>query len=356
MRGIAQAQSEFNENQGLNAKLLNIVIGDDNGEQTIAQKVAQEFIKDHRILGVIGHTGSSNTLAALDKYNPANLAIISATSTSTKLSGEEVFYRTVSSDQKHGKILAEYSKKEKIKKIAVFYKQGDSYSDSLKTEFENSLKQPPGNIGVVRRRNIGDQKIDESFETYLIYREKVDGVVFLPNIELISSVIKITGELAKDRSNLNQKIKILGGDTLYGADIIKQGKQNIEGLVLAIPWFAGDPTVKTFAEKACKRWEGGVSWRTAASYDATKAFLQAISRSKDLTRKSVLNNLKSVNLPATETSGYPLQFQNGELSQQRAVLVKVVKNDDQFTQKTKSDRNYSCKNFKESGFHLELVE
>ncbi|TFI55896.1 hypothetical protein BLD44_000705 [Mastigocladus laminosus UU774] len=354
LRGVAHAQTTFNNKNGFNGKLLNIIIADDYGDPEYAKKVAQELIKDKKVLGVIGHTASSVSKAALTQYTPVDLAMISPSSTSTKLSNQKVFYRTVTSDARTSESLAKYAIDNQLKKVVIFYKKGDTSSESLKEEFEKFFKNQQAGRSVILSIDLANPHLIASYEAFRTYQNQADGVVFFPNLELVSTVIEIARELKKNRENLAHNFKILGGDGLYGADIIKLGKETIEGLIIGIPWFSGDRNSTDFADKACLRWGGGVNWRTFASYDATQAFIKAISESKNPTRKTVLEKLKDIQLSPDETSGSPLQFQAGERRDQQAVLVRVVKNSSDF--RNKSDRKYPCKSFEESGFHLELVE
>ncbi|RAM52255.1 MAG: hypothetical protein C6Y22_07190 [Hapalosiphonaceae cyanobacterium JJU2] len=360
LRGVALAQSEFNEtNKKLGKPLLNIVIADDYGDEEYAKKVAQNLIKDNRVLGVIGHGPSSVSYAAVGEYDAVGLAMISPISTSTRLSWKEfkyknnVFYRTVASDQAIGERLAKYTIKKNLKRIVIYYKKDDVSSESITGQFKKFFEDKQAGRSVILTRDIASPGLQTSYEAFQVFQNKADGVVFLPSLDLVSRIVEISHELKKNKENLDRNLQLLAASSLYSTEIIRQGKDDIEGLVMTIPWFSGEPNAKDFANKACTIPEVRVSSRTAGSYDATKAFLQvisqSISQSKNPTRQSVLDNLKSVNLPATETSGYPLQFQNGERSQQRAVLAKIVRsNNDSQLEK--------CKNFEESGFHLELVD
>ncbi len=369
LRGVAQAQSEFNQQQESNDPLLNIVIADDHGDPEYAKKVAKELIKDKRVLGVIGHSASSISYAVVGEYSNAGLVMISPSSSSTKLSWEElkkddkvvyknkVFYRATSSDIKIGETMAQYVIKKHIKKIVVFHKEGDTSSESIKTQFKKFFENKQAGRRVVLVKDLASIYLDASNEADHIFDQQADGVVFLPSLDLVSTIIEILREIKKDKRKLPPNFKIITATGLYSADFIKQGKDALEGLVLATTWFAGDPdpNVKTFADKVCSRWEEGITSRTAAAYDATKALIKAMSDSKNPpTRETVLAQLKDVRLSATETSGYPLQFQNGELHNPQNFLIQIVKN--RSDTKNNTDPKYPCKSFEESGFHLELVK
>ncbi|GAX36448.1 ABC transporter substrate-binding protein [Nodularia sp. NIES-3585] len=343
LRGVAQAQNEFNQRDGINSQLLNIIIADDNNDSNQGQRVAQEFIKDKNVLGVIGHNGSSVSQAAVLKYQNSGLAMISPTSTSTELNQKNypVFFRTIPSDAKNGEVLANYAIETGIKKVVIFYRDQDIYSESLKEAFKNTFEDEDRKV--VNTINLADPNLDAfNVVARSVVKNQADAAIFFPNLEAISTVINIAREKQNITPQLGKNLDLLGGDALYGADTLRQGNKAVEGLVLAIPWFGEESN--SFAQEACNTWGGGVSWRTAASYDATQAFIAAISKSENPTRTSVLENLKSIRLPPEETSGNELDFQNGERNQE-PVLVRVV-----------SGRGNNCSGLDQGGFYFEKVE
>lgn len=191
--------------------------------------------------------------------------------------------------------------------------------------FTKAFKNKGGKV--VRSRNLADPKLDASYEVYLsVVQDEAHAAVFFPNIELISTVINMARarEQQKIPKYLGKNLRLLGGDALYGVDTLKLGNEALEGLVLAIPWSPEASYSKKFAQRACNQWGQGISWRTAASYDATLAFIQAILESKNPSRQSVLEKLKSIKLPADKTSGDALAFQDGEPRNKTPVLVKIV--------------------------------
>ncbi|MGK7885971.1 MAG: amino acid ABC transporter substrate-binding protein, partial [Crocosphaera sp.] len=75
---------------------------------------------------------------------------------------------------------------------------------------------------------------------------------------------------------------------------------------------------------------GRVSWRTATSYDATKAFTKALSG--NATRNSVLTKLQQTNLSPSETSGDPLQFLKSGDRNTDPFLVRVIPKSSNFSE------------------------
>jgi len=290
--------------------------------------VAQQLIQDQNVLGVIGHFTSVTSQAALADYEKASIAMISPNSTSTSLSGlkNKVFFRTVTSDIESTKKLADYAAIKGYKKVVIFYNPDNIYSQSLYTEFKKSFR----NGEVIRSINLALPTLNASAEVLLsVFKDQADAIILFPNTELISVVIEIIRAQEKlvnqGSKKLPMKLPMLGVDALYNPEILESGGEAVEGLVLAVPWFAGEENSKEFADKASKRWGGQISWRTATTYDATQAFIKAISMSNNPSRQTVLQNLKSVNILSNETSGYPLKFDSKGDRQQEPVLVKVVK-------------------------------
>jgi branched-chain amino acid transport system substrate-binding protein len=325
LRGVAQAQNQFNQNKGLNSRLLEIVIANDSNIEK-AKEVAQELIKDSSILGVIGHISSDATKIALPEYEKAKLAVISPTSTSILLNNP-VFFRAVSSDEIAGQKLSQYVYKNlNLKKAVIFVSPNEnSYSKSISEEFTKSFEKLGGKVV---KKYLLDSKsdFDKIMESVNKYNAKV-GMLF-PDTENTSNAIDIAkANLQFNETNKNspdkQTLSLLGGHTLYSNDTLSNGGKAVEGMILSVPWFRDQPEAKPFAQKSKQLWGGDISWRTATSYDATQAFIQALSKSNNPSRTTVLEGLQKVNLKSSETSGYPLQFTEDREGKGESILVEI---------------------------------
>ncbi|MFN6513790.1 MAG: ABC transporter substrate-binding protein [Nostoc sp. CreGUA01] len=310
LRGVAQSQEQFNVNGGRDGRLLQIIIANDGGDPNKAKQIAEELVKDQSILTVIGHGSSKTTQAGLDIYKRADIPIISPTSTANTLQGKN-FFRTTPSDAALGEKLGTYATNYPLKKVVIVYNPVDSYSNSLREEFEKNfegqiidridLKDPTLNI---------EQKLKDSAE------QQVQAVILFPDVENTATAL----DVAKVNVNNNLRLKLLAGDSLYNNKTLDDAKNVYEGLVLVVPWFREAPQAQNFSQTAKQFWGGEISWRTATSYDATQAFLKSLS--SRASTATILQQLQNLNLPAKITSGNELKFQNGE-RQSKAILVKV---------------------------------
>jgi ABC-type branched-subunit amino acid transport system substrate-binding protein len=324
LRGVAQAQNQFNQNKGLNGRLVEIVIANDSNKEK-AKEVAQELIKDSSILGVVGHKSSDATKEALPEYAKAKLAVISPTSTSIFLNNP-VFFRTVYSDESAGKKLAEYAYKGlKLKKAVIFANPNSPYSNSIREIFTNQFEKLGGEV--VHKPLIDLTAATFDPEKEVAKSDKAEAALLLPDTQSVEIAFKIAKEITKRNETLKTQnpprpeLKMLGGDTLYQGATLISDRKNVEGLIIAVPWFRETPQAQLFAKKADKQWGGGISWRTATSFDATWMLIKALSNNPS--RSTVLGGLENVSLSANETSGYPLEFTSQRERQGESILVEI---------------------------------
>ena len=317
LRGVAQAQDKLNsEKNGIDGRLVEIVIANDGNEPEIAAQVAEALSDDPTVLGVIGHNSSSASKAALDVYERAGLAMISPTSTSTDLQGD-VFFRTVPSDAAAGETLADYTNNRLgITKATIFYNPESSYSASLRASFETQFTALGGDVFSI---DMTAPDLNAGIEVATnVSKDSAEAILLFPDTAYTSVAIELTRATAQLG---NDQLRLLAGDSLYSIDTLTNGGTSVEGLIVAIPWFVTSPKSADFAASGEQRWNGAVNWRTAMSYDATQVFLAALS--EDATRNSVLAALESVTLSEAETSGEAFQFTEDGERRSEPLLVEV---------------------------------
>ncbi|MBW4677735.1 MAG: ABC transporter substrate-binding protein [Desmonostoc geniculatum HA4340-LM1] len=329
LRGVAQAQNQFNQQNGLQGRLVEIVIADDDNNEDTAKRIADELVKDESILGVIGHGSSKVTNAALSIYTKANLAIVSSTSTSIDLRGS-VFFRILPSDKATGEKLAKYALKNNFKKIVIFCNPVDPYSRSIKEEFRFTfVKNQREEVVPSSCINLADPNLDVAQEVKNLLNDPlVEAIALFPDtdksIEVAMDIAKTyndsVGNLRKSNNNVEQlkQIKVLAGDSLYKPEVAN----TLKDLILAVPWFRDAPKSRGFAQKAENQWGGGVSWRTATSFDATQAFIESFKLSPKVSRVTVLENLPKINI-SESTSGEQLKFDSSREINKPATLIMV---------------------------------
>jgi branched-chain amino acid transport system substrate-binding protein len=137
LRGVAQSQNEINQAGGIDSKLLQVEIANDNNDPAIAKQIAAAFVKDSSILGVIGHNASEASIAAAPIYQEGGLVMISPTSVARNLSGiGSHIFRTTPNSKAMATALAGYVTQTARKtKVAICSASKTEASQSFQEEF-----------------------------------------------------------------------------------------------------------------------------------------------------------------------------------------------------------------------------
>ena len=338
LRGVAQVQSELNcgleeisraiqDTQhtlncqgGINGKLLQVEIADDEDNSDFVKQVAKAFVDDPNILGVIGHHSSNTTLAAGSIYGKNGLVVISSISTSVSLTGfNDYVFRTVPSDAIAAKNLVDYMlKKLGPVNVAVAYHPGSAYSESLKNEFQKRL--PSRKFVFECDLSPGSFSAGECVNQ--AKRQKAKVLLLIPDTK--GDLNKVLGIV---NSN-NGELKLLGGDAMYNSRTLSDaGKAAAQSeLVVAVPWHSLN---SEFARKAKTFWNGDVNWRTATAYDATMAIVEGLRRiNGNPDRQQLRQVLSSPDFSADGATG-KVEFEpsgDRKVSTNVGVLVQVKPN------------------------------
>jgi branched-chain amino acid transport system substrate-binding protein len=305
LRGVADTQTEFNEHGGYNGRLLEIDIRNDGNRPSDAQEIAQLFADDLSILAIVGHHSSESTKAALSIYERNSIVVISPTSTSSTLSGR-TFFRTVGSTKAVANKYTQYIMDcLKLDKIAVIYHRGNAFSETLKNDFGNAfrigLKGKSGQI--TQSLDIKDVSLNilESIEEI---KQNSDAVLVISSIETNSVAIAITNKNTQQPPS--QRLKLLFTTSLPETLILEKGGASLEGVALVSPRLT---TESEYIQYAKDRWQQpDINWRVVTAYNATQAIIKAIKSSTEVTRETILENLKTIGLDEDESSGFGLSW------------------------------------------------
>ncbi|MGL5083119.1 MAG: ABC transporter substrate-binding protein [Microcoleaceae cyanobacterium] len=335
LRGIAQAQTEQNCGQssqqisqvlqanfnclGQNSTFVKVTIGDDEYEPNVAEKIAESFVQNPNILGVIGHHSSDMTLRAGAIYEKHQLAAISSTSTSIRISNFNPYvFRTVPNDT-----IAAQSLKNHLEstlgmgtKVAAAYVPNNAYSDSLTQEFSRVSAQP-----FVHECDLSTSNFNAADCLTKAQQKGAKALLLVPATDrsLSEAILAIT--------NNNGRLQLLAGDSVYSPKILQNSGQNaVAGtLTVAVPWHRSEQS--KFAQQAEQFWQAAVSWRTATTYDATQALIHAINQcGNSCHRRQVQQILSSPDFSAEGATG-TVEFEpSGDrklTSDELSVLVQV---------------------------------
>jgi branched-chain amino acid transport system substrate-binding protein len=267
LRGLAQVQHEVNNKGGVDKKLLQIYIVDDN--QKTAKEVAEKFVKDSQLMAVIGHSFKESLLAAAEVYK-GKIAIISP----LKISERELPYGGVFSLTPNPRAIADALVKHikslppETRKVAICYDPENFESTLFKDQFIRSLfaenQSEYIDIGCSFGSNFNpSDAIDQAIQ------QKVRTLVLSSSLESRDQAIQI-------KHKNSDRLLLLGNSALYAPEVLVNEGGKPEKLIVAVVW---DEAIarREFIELAREIYgTSAVSWRTALVYDALKSITQAI--------------------------------------------------------------------------------
>ncbi|MBD6617199.1 ABC transporter substrate-binding protein [Komarekiella sp. 'clone 1'] len=323
LRGVAQAQDEFNQDYKTKKIGLKILVVSDNNKIEDSQKIAENLVKKRDVLAVIGHFRSDTTIEAVNVYQEQNLLLVSATATSEDLSTvcksnyPNCFFRVVPSNRVIAKTLADYLKQENKRKAAIFFNPGSNYSKSLQAQMKARFSELGGQV-------VAEIPLSDNLESTIdqVREQKADAIVLFPTSDGLTSdpAVQVI-EYAK-----KYKYLIVGGDSLDSNKLIKAIAENEAGSVVAIPWHSKSFFNQELPKQINKLWGKAENWHTALSYDATRALLAALEKTSSPSRVNVQRAMADTNFKATGITGVISFKPSGDRSEENIHLVKVVRN------------------------------
>jgi branched-chain amino acid transport system substrate-binding protein len=314
LRGVAQAQDEINRAGGIDGKLLQVEIANDNNDPVIAKQIAAAFIKDSSILGVIGHNASEASIAAAPIYQEGGLVMISPTSVARNLSGiGSHIFRTTPNSKAMATALASYVTQTARKtKVAVCSASKTEASQSFQEEFTTAFFENGGKI-VNIPCDFSDPNFNASDVPAKAISAGAEALLLAPSLNSINQSIDVL-------QAAQRKLTVFGSQTMYGMETLKQGQSDANGMVLSVPWHPSLAAGSAFAVNAKKLWGGSGNWRTAMSYDATWAIRSGLQ--SGTTREQLQQALSNSGFSAKGATG-AIQFLPSGDRMMKVVLVKV---------------------------------
>ncbi|MES2868350.1 MAG: branched-chain amino acid ABC transporter substrate-binding protein [Pseudomonadota bacterium] len=133
MKGAQAAADAINKAGGINGEQIKLVAGDDACEPKQAVAVANRLVDQDKVIGVVGHFCSSNTIPASEVYADAGVIMITPGSTNPQVTerGMDAVFRMCGRDDQQGVVAGDYIVDVlKGKKVAVINDK-DTYGKGL---------------------------------------------------------------------------------------------------------------------------------------------------------------------------------------------------------------------------------
>ncbi|RCJ14683.1 hypothetical protein A6S26_11335 [Nostoc sp. ATCC 43529] len=324
LRGVAQAQNEVNSRGGINGKWLQVGIADDKNDPEFAKKVADEAIKNEKIVAMVGHNASSISQVVAEKYEKAQLVMITPTSYTLNLNNYNYIFKIVPNVNRLAEKLKNYFLNTQSKhNLLICYDRQEPVSESFKESFASSVEN-------YDRCDVSqpDFKAQKALlEAQQSSKLNADSLLLAASISNIDSFINLV--------KANQgKLRLFSSSTLYTEKTLKEGKNYAENMVIVTPWhqdaFPKNPVVESFVKDAKSHWKKTVNWRSAVAYDATKVIIQGLKKiPQQLNTQELRQQLQKQVKNTTNLCGATgkISFTLGKRNEPLAFIIKIVKDE-----------------------------
>ncbi len=274
-RGAELAIKQTNDAGGINGKMIELAIEDDQANPNEATNVAKKIVSDGQISIVVGHFNSACSNAAKDTYNRAGIVEFSPGSTNVDVTRDaEWTFRNLAHDGLQGAFLARYAKALGKTRIALAF-DNDDYGQGLK----EAIKTEAQGLGlqVVREESFIRERTQDFKTIATSLREANPEVIFITG--LYNEAALLTKAVRDDLGWTD--VIIIGSDGVMDPTFVSTAGQAAEGAMVSTPFhFADDASDKAKAFGEAYRAAYGVdpdTW-SALTYDAVMMSLEAIRK------------------------------------------------------------------------------
>ncbi len=324
--GVNLMAAELNRSGGLLGYKVVVVPMDDESDSDVAVDMAAQVQADvaagKKVLGVIGHLNSGQTLAAMEIYKDLPLIIITPTSSEVSIShkGYANFFRVNANDTVQGRVDAEFLVNTLgAKRIAVLHNDTE-YGIGLAQSTVVALQALGAEVVVTLQ--VAEGQDDYTAELPKIQQANPDAI-FYAGYEIEAPFLRF----AVVQAGVN--VPLLASDGAFLAATIDDAEGAAEGMYVS--GFA--PSPKTAVDAAWIRGYQEVEYRNPDTYSingysALQVLAEGVKKANSFDAAAVSNAIKglSVGTPmgqlAFESNGdvreatvYIFQVQNGAFEQ-----------------------------------------
>jgi ABC-type branched-subunit amino acid transport system substrate-binding protein len=270
LKAVSFAQQQWNADPNHTWK-LEVVLVDDRNDKNYVSGLATNILK-RGVMAGIGSYSSEVTLSAKDIYKSNRTVLISSTSTSSELtnkSSDNFFFRVCSNNEISGKQIADYLKRHKYTKIALFHTNGRSFSDSM----TKALKANIQGIDIVKEFNFEGKGAANNY-LQAAKQAGAQAIVLIPDA-YTSEAPERNRLLSIVREN-NGDLPIIGNEVVKDQTLFNFSSKQLQKLVISLPWHSSSYQNNTIALPDFWGNKSQLDHRIAMTYDATQVVIKAL--------------------------------------------------------------------------------
>jgi branched-chain amino acid transport system substrate-binding protein len=317
--GARLAADEANRSGGLRGYQIVVVAKDDESDDEVAVAAANDIAADvkagKRVLGVIGHYNSGQTLAAMEVYKDLPIVIITPTSSEATLTqkGYKNFFRVNANDATQARVDAEYLvNKISAKKIAIVHND-DPYGIGLGNLMADQLGKLGAQVAIKLQVQVEQSK-------YITEVQKIKSAA--PDAVFYAGYEVETPYLRKQLVDAGVKVPFMASDGAFLSATIDEAEGAAEGIYLSN--FAPEP--KAVVQANWIKAYQDVEFRNPDTYSingysAMKVLIEGAKKAGTFDGPRVADALRTLDL--TTPMGKVTYDANGDLKEQRVFIFQV---------------------------------
>ncbi len=270
--GVSLAIEMVNAEGGIHGRPLELLVRDDGNTPESARQADRELI-DAGAVVIIGHITSSQSLAAVDQANESKVLMLSPTTSTNKLSGQDDYFLRINESISNQSVAMAKHAFEKLgaRNVAIVY---DFSNRAFTEDYGNHFKKQFADLG-------------GRISSELSYESSTDPAFLRLENELQKQPHDLVLILAPalDAARLSQQIRKLGDDALLmtsvwstSSDLITTGGQSVEGLVSSSAFNRNstNPEYVAFKQAFEKRFNYEANFAGVMSYEATSIIIDSM--------------------------------------------------------------------------------
>ncbi len=317
---------QVNRTGGVAGYTLKVVGIDDESDSDVAIDVAKQIEADiaggEKVVAVIGHYNSGQTLAAMEIYKDLPILVITPTASEVSISqkGYPNFFRVNANDTAQGQIDAKFLVDELgAKKIAVVYNDTE-YGIGLKNEIARALDELGAEV-------VARIQVKQGQETYADevkrIREAAPDAIFYAGYEIEAPYLRA------DLVDAHVTVPLLASDGTFLSATIDEAGGAAEGMYLS----AFAPSPREVVDSQWVKEYQAVEYRNPDTYSingyaAMDVIVQAIAKANSIEPDKILQAARTLDFDSV--MGHIAFDEHGDLKQQRVFIFQVA--DNQFEQ------------------------
>ncbi|THB76575.1 MAG: hypothetical protein D3926_17205 [Desulfobacteraceae bacterium] len=322
-KAVRLAADKLNQAGGLLNHPVQLIEYDNKSTPIGARHAAQNAVKD-RVIGVIGATYSSHSIAMSKVLQPGQVPMISPISTHPELTiGKDYIFRVCFTDDFQGRVMADFALHDLgALSSAVFTNTSSKYSMGLASVFIDRFVNQGGQVMFE-----GEYQNDTIEFAFLLDRIKdhPPGIVYIPGHYRESAYI------IKQARLMGLSIVFLGGDGWVN-QMYTYGGSYIHGNYYTTQWHYDSPNPRSrrFVAEFKKKY-GSVTNEPvmALTYDAFMVLADAVKRAGTFSRTDIRAELARTN-GFKGVTGKITFDQNGDPVDKSAMVLKFDDYDSSF--------------------------